>query len=99
MSGLSLGVERGGGVPLVEVHGLQGAVAELLILRKQSPDSSLAWFLLSSAALDTQLGTCPFATHSAVSCSRAKQVCCLKGPGVKKMQTEHEIWCSGSEHL
>ena len=29
----------------------------------------------------------------------AKQVCCLKGPGAKKRQTEHEIWCSGSGHL
>ena len=99
MSGLSLGAERGGGVPLVEVHGLHRAAAELLVLRKQSPDSSLAWFLLGSAALDTQLGTCSFATRGAVYCSRVKQVCCLKGPGAKRMQTEHEIWCNGSGHL
>ena len=81
MSGLSLGAERGGRVPLVEVHGLHRAAAELLVLRKQSPDSSLAWFLLGSAALDTQLGTCSFATRGAVYCSRVKQVCCLKVRG------------------
>ena len=92
MSRLSLGVERGGGVPLAEVHWLQKAVAELLILRKQSPDSSLAWFLLGSAALDTQLGACPFPTHSAVSCSGPSKCVALKGITDSMDVSLSELW-------